>query len=145
MLQQPSNFLTGEYYNPRKLRLTKIKINDIFSAKIFHSMKKLYRILFLGGGGGGAFFRGAFFLAPVSNYFVKFSQYIDKVLFHLPLIVTKFLSFSNLLLLINSSCLIRNHKFLELLISPLFKYFFKFDFLPQILDFTLHIKCKTTI
>ena len=91
-MQQLSNFLTDEYYNPRKLRLTKIKINEIFSAKIFHNMKKLYRILFLGGGGGGgqfsggqfswgaffqgvyfrgvifwgAFFPGAFFLAPNS-------------------------------------------------------------------------------
>ena len=65
LLQQPSSFLTDEYYNPRKLRLTKIKINEIFSAKVFHNMKKLYRTLFLGEGGGGQFswrvyFRGHF-------------------------------------------------------------------------------------
>ena len=52
-MQQPSNFLTGEYYDPRKLRLAKIKINEIFTSKIFHNMKKLYKILFLVGGGGG--------------------------------------------------------------------------------------------
>ena len=56
-MQQPSNFLTDEYYNPRKLRLTKIKINEIFTTKIFHNMKKLYKILFLGGR-GAAIFRG---------------------------------------------------------------------------------------
>ena len=71
MLQQPSNFRTDEYYNPRKLRLTKIKTNEIFTAKIFHNMKKLCKILFLGGEGGNfsggqftwwAIFRGAIFL-----------------------------------------------------------------------------------
>ena len=51
-MQHPSNFLTDEYYNPQKLRLTKIKINKIFTAKIFHNMKKLYKILFLVGVGG---------------------------------------------------------------------------------------------
>ena len=60
LLQQPSNFLTDEYYNPRNVRLTKIKINEIFTAKIFHDMKKFYKILFLGG--GGAIFRGGIFL-----------------------------------------------------------------------------------
>ena len=64
LLQQPSNFLTDEYYNPRKLRLTKIKINEIFTAKIFHDMKKLYKILSLGGVGGnfpGGFISGGNF------------------------------------------------------------------------------------
>ena len=64
LLQQPSNFLTDEYYNPRKLRLMKIKINEIFTAKIFHNMKKLYKILFLGEGGGnfpGGFISGGNF------------------------------------------------------------------------------------
>ena len=81
MLQQPSNFRTDEYYNPRKLRLTKIKINEIFTAKIFHNMKKLYKILFLGRVGGnfpgasfpgGAIFREAIFLGglfPGINFF----------------------------------------------------------------------------
>ena len=86
LLQQPSNFLTDEYYNPRKLRLMKIKINKIFTAKIFHNMKKLTKYFFWGdsrGGGGqfsggqfswgvyfrevifwGALFPGAIFLAP---------------------------------------------------------------------------------
>ena len=62
LLQQPSNFLTDEYYNPRNVRLTKIKINEIFTAKIFHDMKKLYKILFLRGGeGGGGKFPGGNF------------------------------------------------------------------------------------
>ena len=66
MLQQPLDFLTNEYYNPGKLRLTKIKINEFFTAKIFHNMKKLYKILFLGGGGrsnfpGGRQFSGGNF------------------------------------------------------------------------------------
>ena len=55
LLQQPSNFLTDEYYNPRNVRLTKIKINEIFTAKIFHDMKKLYKIFFLGKRGGDSF------------------------------------------------------------------------------------------
>ena len=69
LLQQPSNFLTDEYYNPRKLRLTKIKINEIFTAKIFHDTKKLYKILFLEG--GGAIFRVTIFLGanfPGGNF-----------------------------------------------------------------------------
>ena len=92
LLQQPSNFLTDEYYNPRKLRLTKIKINEIFTAKIFHNMKKLYKILFLGGGRGsnfpggrqfswGTYLRGVIFrvaLFPEAFYlFNAFTEYID--------------------------------------------------------------------
>ena len=65
-MQQPPNFLTNEYFNPRKSRLTKIKINEIFSAKMFHNMKKLYKILFLGGwrqfSGGEEGGRAAIFL-----------------------------------------------------------------------------------
>ena len=64
-MQQPSNFLTGEYYDPRKLRLAKIKINEIFTSKIFHNMKKLYKILFLVGGGGEAILQGAIFLGAI--------------------------------------------------------------------------------
>ena len=60
MLQQPSNFLADEYYNLRKLRLTKIKISEIFTAKIFHNMKKVYKILLLGR--VGAIFLWAIFL-----------------------------------------------------------------------------------
>ena len=40
------NFLTNEYYNPRKLRLTKIKIDEIFTVRIFHNMRKLHKIFF---------------------------------------------------------------------------------------------------
>ena len=105
MLQQPSNFLTDEYYNPRKLRLTKIKINEIFTPKIFHNMKKLYKILFWGDGGGnfpggnfpgvqfsggqfswgiyfrgalfpGAFFPEAFFLAPKSALSCFYAHFV---------------------------------------------------------------------
>ena len=62
-MQQRPNFLTNEYYNPQKLRLTKIKIDKIFTTEIFHNMKKLHKILFLGENGGGeAIFRGIFFL-----------------------------------------------------------------------------------
>ena len=71
LLQQPSNFLTDEYYNPRKLRLMKIKINKIFTAKIFHNMKKLTKYFFWGDSRGGAIFRGAVFLGglfPGSNF-----------------------------------------------------------------------------
>ena len=59
-MQQPSNFLADEYYNLRKLRLTKIKISEIFTAKIFHNMKKVYKILLLER--VGAIFLGAIFL-----------------------------------------------------------------------------------
>ena len=78
MLQQRPNFLTNEYYNPQKLRLKKIKIDKIFTTKIFHNMKKLHKILFLGEKGGGeAIFRGIFFLGgkytrgtfPVAAFF----------------------------------------------------------------------------
>ena len=54
------NFLTDEYYNPRKLRLTKIKIDEIFTIKILHNMRKLHKIFFLQEGGGGQFFGGQF-------------------------------------------------------------------------------------
>ena len=59
-MQQRPNFLTNEYYNPQKLRLKKIKIDKIFTTKIFHNMKKLHKILFLGekGEGGGDIFPG---------------------------------------------------------------------------------------
>ena len=65
-MQQPSNFLTDEYYNQQKLRLTKIKISKIFTAKIFHNMKKLYNTFFRGSGeqfsgGGGVIFLGGNF------------------------------------------------------------------------------------
>ena len=73
------NFLTDEYHNPRKLRLKKLKINEIFTIKIFHNMRKLHKILFLGGAifrgsiflGGGAFFPGAFFLEPCHLLFLN--------------------------------------------------------------------------
>ena len=68
MLQQPSNFLTDKYYNPQKLRLTKIKISEIFTA-IFHNMKKLLQNTFFRGGGGqfprGEIFWGAIFLGAL--------------------------------------------------------------------------------
>ena len=56
----PSNFLTDKYYNPQKLRLTKITISEnyIFTA-IFHNMKKLLQNTFFRGG-GGQFSRGNF-------------------------------------------------------------------------------------
>ena len=75
--------------------MTKIKINEFFTAKIFHNMKKLYKILFLGGGGrsnfpggrqfswgficgwgGGVIFQGALF--PGAFYLLNaFTEYID--------------------------------------------------------------------
>ena len=58
------NFLTVEYYNPRKLRLTKIKIDGISALKIFHNMSKLRKIFFLrvegGNFPGGNFLGGQF-------------------------------------------------------------------------------------
>ena len=58
------NFLIDEYYNPGKLRLTKIKIYEIFNVKIFHNMRKLHKILFKKGAGGnfpGGTFPGGIF------------------------------------------------------------------------------------
>ena len=94
MLQQPSNFLTDEYYNPRKLRLTKIKINEVFTTKIFfHNMKKLYRntffrrrgTIFLGGlFPGGNFPAGTFPRAIFPGGIFPGGIFPSTKVFHLP-------------------------------------------------------------
>ena len=88
------NFLTVEYYNPRKLRLMNIKTDEILTLKIFHNMRKLHKNLFFRGGGQfswgqfsggyfswgtnfrgviflGALFPGAFFLKPSRAHISK--------------------------------------------------------------------------